>query len=561
MHHRTSVLVVGGGPVGLSSALFSARAGLDTLLVERRPTTSTLPRSTHLSRRTMELFRGVGLEPSIRGSGLEVIAHDDPRGPFTSDTTLSRIVIGVPALAAVEQAEVLETGEEEMAVPGPCPPFWCGQDRLEPVLRRRAEEAGARVWFAHELLDLDLASDGARAKVDGPDGPSTVDARYVVAADGGRGELARRAGIDWHGLGTVGWRVTVIFRAPLDRVMGGRRYFMSMIEGPRFSGAVMALNDPGRWAAALPFDPKNGQSADDFTTERCTALIREAIGDPSVPVEVEATFTWAAAHRIADRYREGPLFLVGDAAHIHPPSGGYGCNVGYQDAHNLAWKMAAVEQGWAGPGLLDSYEAERRPVAQATAEQALLLDGHGELLDSVERADLATLLMGYSYGDSGAVLDAPGHGPFDGPPVPAGDPGTRVPHLAGVRADRRRSSTVDECQNGFTLVCADPAWHPVVAAVRERVPVPVRALVLGLSASADLRTDAADPDVQAACGIGPLDALLVRPDGIVGWRAVHPPADPAHPFDPVEALATALSALLSRSAPPTGHPAPAPRKE
>jgi len=208
----------------------------------------------------MELFRGVGLEPSIRGSGLEVIAHDDPRGPFTSDTTLSRIVIGVPALAAVEQAEVLETGEEEMAVPGPCPPFWCGQDRLEPVLRRRAEEARARVWFAHELLDLDLASDGARAKVDGPDGPSTVDARYVVAADGGRGELARRAGIDWHGLGTMGWRVTVIFRAPLDRVMGGRRYFMSMIEGFRFSGAVMALNDPDRWAAGCRATPRSARA-------------------------------------------------------------------------------------------------------------------------------------------------------------------------------------------------------------------------------------------------------------------------------------------------------------
>jgi len=125
-----------------------------------------------------------------------------------------------------------------------------------------------------------------------------------------------------------------------------------------------------------------------------------------------------------------------------------------------------------------------------------------------------------------------------------------------VRADRRRSSTVDECQSGFTLICADPAWHPVVAAVRGRVPVPVRALVLGLSASADLRTDAADPDVQAACRIGPMDALLVRPDGIVGWRAVHQPDDPAHPFDPVEALATALSALLSRSAPRPATPPP-----
>lgn len=560
MPHRTSVLVIGGGPVGLSTALFSARAGLDTLLIERRPTTSPLPRSTHVSRRSMELFRGVGLEPSIRKYALEVIAHNDPRGPFTSETSLSRIVIGVPALAAIGQAEILETGEDEMAVPGPCSPFWCGQDRLEPMLRRRAEEAGARVWFAHEVLDLALSSDGAQAKVIGPDGPLTVESRYVVAADGGRGELGRQAGIGSHGLGPLGRRVTVIFRASLECLMGGRRYFMAMIEGPRFSGAVMTLNDPDRWAATLPFGPVNGQKAEEFTTERCAELVREAIGDWSVPVEVEATFTWTAVHRIADHYREGPLFLVGDAAHLHPPSGGYGSNVGYQDAHNLAWKLAAVEQGWAGSGLLDSYAAERRPVAQATAEQSLLLDGHGERLDGVEPASAAAILMGYSYGDSRAILGAPKHGPFDGPAIPVGRPGTRVPHLGGVRANGHRSSTVDECQDGFTLVCVDPAWRPIVAAVRERVPAPIRALVLGRSASADLRTDAAVPDVQAICGIGPMDGLLVRPDGFVGWRAVHAPASPAQPFDPVDALVTALSRLLSRSPPRPDDTALPPRK-
>ncbi|MGW0615265.1 FAD-dependent oxidoreductase [Streptomyces sp. NPDC002788] len=546
-----TVLVVGGGPTGLATALFLARAGVAVRLVERRPHTSTLPRATHVTRRTMELLREAGLQEAMTAAGFEVVAGDDPRVLTEPHRVLPRTVIGVPSLSGLDAAEVLETGEKELAVPGPCPPFWCGQHRTEPLLREAAVRAGADVRFGQELSGLSVRDDGVVARIRRADGRTeTVTARYLVAADGAHGWIPEAAGIARGGLGTIARRTSILFRADLTPLLKGRRFFMSMIENPGFTGAVMQLDADHRWAAAVESEAVGGLGREP-DPGRCLELVRAALGTDDIPVELTATFHWRARHRIAERFSEGPVFLVGDAAHLHPPAGGYGSNAGIQDAHNLAWKLAAVLHGWAGPALLDSYDAERRPVGVATAEQALLLDGvPGERLGAEVR-DPRTIIMGYRYRSAAVIGGAAGPGdPFPATFELSGAPGTRLPHLPltpGPGGGPGQGSVLDLCAPAaggprLLLLCGDDGWRQTAAEVARELTVPVTARALR-------------PPVPLAqvCGTGPGGALLVRPDGFVAWRctAAAPPTGARRHH----LLATAVRRILRPVAARTGtHP-------
>ncbi|GAA0911574.1 FAD-dependent oxidoreductase [Streptomyces thermoalcalitolerans] len=543
-----TVLVVGGGPTGLATALFLARAGVAVRLVERRPHTSTLPRATHVTRRTVELLREAGLQEAMTAAGFEVVAGDDPRVFTEPDRVLPRTVIGVSSLSGLDAAEVLETGEEELAVPGPCPPLWCGQDRTEPLLREAAVRAGADVRFGQELSGLSVRDDGVVARIRrADDRTETVTARYLVAADGAHGWIPEAVGIRRGGLGTLAHRTSILFRADLTPLLKGRRFFMSMIENPGFSGAIMQLDADHRWAAAVESEAVGdpGRKPD---PGRCLELVRAALGTDDIPVELTATFHWRARHRIAERFSEGPVFLVGDAAHLHPPAGGYGSNAGIQDAHNLAWKLAAVLHGWAGPALLDSYDAERRPVGAATAEQALLLDGvPGERLGAEVR-DPRTIVMGYHYRSAAVIGGAAGSdGPFPATFELSGAPGTRLPHLPlvpGPDGGPGQGSVLDLCAPTaagprLLLLCSDGSWRRTAAEVARELRVPLTARILR-------------PPVPFAqvCGTGPGGALLVRPDGFVAWRctAAAPPAGARRHH----VLATAVRRILRPVAARTG---------
>ncbi|WP_189383278.1 FAD-dependent oxidoreductase [Streptosporangium nondiastaticum] len=544
------VLVVGGGPTGLATALFLARHGVRCLLVERHTTTSPVPRATHVSRRSMELFREAGLEEEIRRAGFEVVREDDPRARDRPGSFLPRVVLGATSLAGLHHAEVLETGEEELAVPGPCAPFWCGQDRMEPLLAEAAARNGADVRFGHELTGLRTGPDGARARIRaGATGRTyTVDARYVVAADGAHGRIAERVGITREGHGTLAHRVSVLFRAAPGAWDPTRRFFMCMIRNPGFDGAVMELNTPGHWCAAVDHDPALAEPDGTYTERTCRALVLAAIGDEHADAEIRTVFHWRARHRIAARYSAGPVFLVGDAAHLHPPSGGYGSNVGFQDAHNLAWKLAAVTGSWAGPGLLATYDQERRPVGSATAQQSMLLDGvPPQALGGARLCDPRTLIMGYRY-RSTAVLGAP-----PGPAFPAAfaltaEPGTRLPHL-WLRTDAGTEvSTLDLCHGRLTLLSAHPAWARAADRLADATGLPVRGLHVAAGGG-----DLHDPSATftAVCGTGPGGAVLVRPDGMVAWRTTD--EEPPGPERAHALLASVVGRVLCRPVPERAH--------
>ena len=208
----------------------------------------------------------------------------------------------------------------------------------------------------------------------------TVRADYLVAADGWDSPIRQQLGIGLDGPGPFFHVVTALVDADLRPALRGRRVNIAYLQQPRPGTILMAHDEAGqRWVFGTGFSPQYGESLADFPEERVVDMVREAAGLPDVSVSLRPQIPgtdlkmlgFAIGAQVAQQYRVGRIFLVGDAAHIVPPTGGLGANTGIQDAHNLAWKLAAVVKGEAGPALLDTYHDERRPVGLLTMEQAL----------------------------------------------------------------------------------------------------------------------------------------------------------------------------------------------
>lgn len=529
------VVIVGGGPVGLSTAIFLARHGVHPLLVERHATTAILPGVRVVNPRSMELYRAAGLEAAIRAAPPSVFA--------TRPRSSRRSTVAGPESYRAERPA---TGVSRAV--SPCAPVYIDQDELEPIVRAHAERAGATVRFGTEMVGFAHDGDGVTVRLrERSGGPvRAVRCRYLVAADGHRSGIRQRLGIGLGGPGTLVHVVTVVFDADIDRLLADGRVGLCYLDSPEPGTLLTPFNRAGGWVLMVPYHPERGESADDFDAARCQAVVRAAVGVPDLSVDVVSpvaddprqVLAWEIASRMADRYRAGRVFLVGDAAHVMPPAGGFGANTGIQDGHNLAWKLALVLAGTAGPALLDSYETERRPVAVGTcAESARQMRERTERTGSGTTGhDQLAISLGYSYRSAAVAANGSGPAPAFRPPADLrAEPGTRSPHLPLRRAGTGISSL--DLLGDTTVVLAGPdgsAWAGAARTVGERLGVPVRCIVVGV--------DVEDPTGQWCDrhGVGPSGAVLVRPDGIVGWRRRDLPADPD------AELYRALRAILAR---------------
>jgi len=484
-HEVAPVVVVGGSLVGLSTAVFLADQGITPLVVERHDGTAIHPRAGHFHLRTLELLRSVGLEEAVQRLSAERFF---PNGGINQ----------VQTLAGGEVASYIAELNDGVEAVSPSRRLFVAQDALEPLLRERAEQLGVRLAYATQASITDHDDDGVTLELRGrhDDTRRTVRAAWVVAADGSRSPIRRQLGIELHGFGHLSRSATIYFRADCAQLLEGanqgviyianehlRGFFRFERTGTRGFLAVNTLGDP-RAPGAL--DVTDGLDAD-----RAAALVRAAIGVPDIAVEVDAVTPWEATAQLAERYRDGRILLAGDAVHPLPPNGGYGGNTGVQDAHNLAWKLALVLGGVASDALLDTYEAERRPVGRLTVEQAytrymrrvtpeLAGDDLPPLVDDL------SMEIGYLYGADERVAD---------PRTSAGRPGSRAPHVE--LPDGR--STLDLFGRGRFVLLTGPAW----SAETPDTGVPLG--THGLHA-------------YEAYGIPADGASLVRPDGFVAWR-------------------------------------------
>ncbi|WP_214414043.1 FAD-dependent monooxygenase [Sphaerisporangium fuscum] len=536
------VLVAGGGTVGLAAAVFLAHHGVRPLVVEWQDAPSIHPRATGVGQRTVELLREVGLEDAVNAVALDMTAGALGK---ISGPTLATVQWPPPDAVTGRRTPI---AADTRATVGPARlRGLCPQNRLDPVLLRAARERGATVCHGTELVSFEQDADGVTAVIEGPEGRRTVRADYLVAADGVRSGVRAALGIDTTGPGALGDpMMNILFRADLDDLTHGHHFVACDITGPSSPGMLVTVDGRHEWIFHVPYE-QGGE--DGFTPERCRELIRAALGDPERDVEVLSRLPWRVRAQVAERFSTGRVFLAGDAAHANPPLGAFGMNTGVADAHNLAWKLAWVLRGQAGPGLLATYEAERRPVAELTVRQALLrLENprlHWDPGMAQERAkagvvNAPVVHLGYRY-DSTAVVGAR-------PELPStedvaldldGSPGSRLPHL-WVEHEGRRVSTLDLVGSRFTLLTgpAGAAWLEVAGEVATRLGAGLHAFRVGADG------DVADPEGlwPAASGTGDAGALLVRPDGFVAWRSAAPAGDDG------EALAAALLRVLHRPA-------------
>jgi 2-polyprenyl-6-methoxyphenol hydroxylase-like FAD-dependent oxidoreductase len=498
----TPVLVVGGGLVGLSTAVFLAWRGVPCVLVEKRQGSSAHPRAIGYTTRTIELFSRIGIElPPHDGGGPRRARVESLAGQWFEEYPWS------PGGAKLPEIEY--SPHKGTAIP---------QDRLEPILRDKAIELGADVRLNTELIDVVEVDGGVITTLQHRDGrESRLRAQYVVAADGVHSPMRQTLGIGRSGQGLLAVQRSILFRAPLDEYLE-HGIVQFEIEQPGLSAFLTTYMD-GRWVLMLGDDV-------DCDDDEQRAVIRQAVGRPDLDVELCTTGRWELAALIADQFRVGRIFLAGDAAHQLPPNrGGYGANTGIEDSHNLAWKLEAVLSGRSTPDLLDTYDTERRPIAWLRHEQIFARADYKARLQTavadVPIIDDDAMEFGQLY-RSAAVLDAGQELPRALRPEQwAGQPGTRAPHLK-VLIDGTEGSTLDVLQRGWVLLSEDKRWQGATSRASAELGIALAFVHIG----SDVKPT--EPlAFQTAYGVTAGGATLVRPDGYVAWRAVTAPTDPA----------------------------------
>ena len=529
------VLIAGGSLVGMSAALLLGHHGIPALVVEHHRGTAIHPRAAMITQRTMEIFRTVGVEQIVLQKSDEQFVQDGA-------------IMAVETLAGKELAWFIANLNEGVRDVSPSSRIFITQSLLEPLLKSRAEELGAQLRFATELVSFEEDSSGVTAQIRERDSGkiASVRARYMIAADGSHSQIRERLGIRMLGHGVFSKSITIYFRGDVSALLRGRSLSVMYVVNSTLSG-FFRIEKPftsGFLAVHWLGDPKNPVTdvSQGLTNERCLEFLHAGLGTDEVPVTIENVMQWDASADTAERFQHGRIFLAGDAAHVMPPSGGFGGNTGVQDAHNLAWKLAAVLHGIAGENLLSTYDAERRPAAAFTVEQAYsrYVTRSAPYLRSENMQPIENDLnieLGYCY-HSAAVIPDPEEKrvPHDNPRETRGRPGTRAPHIVLERRGEKISS-LDLFGGNFALLTGPEGngWKESGRDAAKQLGLSLDVYQIGSDVVTDPNGAFAD-----AYGISRSGAVIVRPDGFVAWRAKN--ADGAS----ASLIRDALAALLCR---------------
>lgn len=564
------VLIVGGGGCGLAASVFLSDHGVGHVLVERHEATSALPKAHYINQRTMEIFQQHGLYDTV----IEHAATTGQFGKVRWQTSLAghgpldrRVIYEMDAFGGGALTE-------HYMADGPVLPVKLPQLRLEPLLRHQAEQRNpGRILFSHELISFTERDERVVADIrDLASGEVTqISVQYVINADGGR---------------TLGPKLGVQMEGVTDMVDVTSAYFSADLSTWWHDGTIITWfvnpSRPDLNSTLLEMGPTWGRHCEQWglhfalgDTDRSDDAavidrIREVLGLPDLELTVHKVSHWSVERVLADHYRVGRFLIVGDAAHRQPPTTGLGLNGGIQDVHNLAWKLAAVVSGRAGDALLDSYEAERRPVGERNVdwglatwfhhrvltEAALGLGAHipaerrpsaftayfedsstGALIRARAAEIFAThraechaheLEIGFAYEQGALVPDGsepPTRSPLGTVYRPTTRPGHRLPHV-WLDKDGERLSTLDlvGASTGFVLItgAAGSAWAEAAEQVSEKLSVPITVARIG--GGAPYNDDHGWSAVREVADDG---AVLVRPDNHVAWRSIGAAENPA----------------------------------
>jgi 2,4-dichlorophenol 6-monooxygenase len=573
------VLIVGGGGAGLTASMLLSQLGVETLLISRYAETSRLPKAHILNQRSMEIFTDLGVAGDIlaRSAPLEHIRtvawYSGLAGEGPSEQHGQRLA----------SAEGWGGGysDPDYIAASPCASANLPLIRLEPILKAFAESRPqATVRFFHELLDFDQDRDGVTATVldRSADEQYRVRCSYLLGADGGR-TVGNLVGIEMDGMTNLRHVVNVHMTADLSAYFSDSDPMIRWVYNPDYPehldfGCVLIGVGPDHWGpgseewlAVLPYPYDHPDTSD---PAKVIKRVGESLGIPDFAPNVHNVNKWVMEGVLAQRFSEGRVFLLGDAAHRHPPTGGLGLNSAIQDAYNLCWKLAAVLQGRAGAGLLGSYEAERRPVdftnimtaVSAAMNHDTVVNALGlspaksaqenwEALrplwddrpDSPRRRHRLSEAVashsfefrqhgvdfGYTYRSSSAIVDdrSPEPARLDSVRLyePSTRPGNSLPH-AWVEREGQRIALGSLVHDGhFVLIAGEDGldWVEAASKVAAERNIPLRTTRVG-------SVDVDHVDVRCTWlkyrGISSAGAVLVRPDRFVAFRATEAVSDP-----------------------------------
>lgn len=582
---RVPILIVGGGGAGLTASMLLSTYGVESLLVSALPTTSVLPKAHVLNQRAMEVFSDVGVADAI-------YARSTPAANMSHTAWYLDVCGDEDAGRLIHKMECWDGGYTDPAwiAASPCRQANLPQIRLEPVLRQRAEWLNpGRVLFGHELLSLEQDAHGVTATIRNrsTDERYEVRADYVLGCDGGR-TVGRLIGVELEGMRDVMRSVSVHMTADLSKWLRDDDVLIRWIAHTNSGPSVLVAMGPEHWGTRseewvfhMNYPPEREPEFD--TDEKAIAVMRQRLGIPDFDPVVHVVTRWRLEGLVAPTTKVGRVFLAGDAAHRHPPTGGLGLNSAVHDVHNLCWKIAHVLAGKAGEGLLETYHPERFPAfarnTQRSVENALnhlrLIEvlgitptgtpeenrrnvrrlwqegPEGDALRAQVAREIATQSMEFKEHNvefgfraaSPAVIPDRSAEPASVDDIrvyrPDTRPGSPLPH-AWVECERGRVPLRRVALPSAFMLVAGEAGHAWCEAARHAATE--RGIDLVAVRVGHLDGDWLDPRLAfvRVREFGPAGAILVRPDRVVAWRSMGGAEDPRRE------LGAALDQVLAR---------------